>query len=111
MSIMIKNTRKMGRGIYTDCLIKKGELVQEVPLITLTNTKEVSMIMKTQLRYYVYSYKQGLAIAGGYGSFFNHSKNYNIEATLYIKKKVIKYFATKDILPGRQLFLNYGYHP
>lgn len=110
--LIIKNTKKYGRGVFSNRNIKRGELIEVSPLIIISKKKESDLIMKTILSKYVYCLGLNqLGIAGGFGSFFNHSQNNNIRWKIDLKNKVIKYYSLKEIKVGEELFLNYGYNP
>lgn len=111
--LKIKNTKKFGRGVYAEENIAKNKLIEISPLIIISNKNDIKKIKKTILGSYVYSYKDDkhLAIAGGVGSFFNHSSNENVYWIFDESKQIVKYYTNRTIKKGEQLFLNYGYEP
>lgn len=112
MSLVLKNTKKYGRGVYATRSIKTGEVVETSPVLTIDNW-EADRIGSTIFNRYVFEfndgYKKGTALALGLGSLFNHSKNRNITYKNDLKNKTINFIATRDIKKGEQLFINYGY--
>lgn len=110
--LIIKKTKKYGRGVFSKTKISKGKLIEVSPLIVISKKKESDSIMNTMLGSYVYFFeKHKIAIAGGFGSFFNHSEENNLKWVIDHKKQTIRYYAIRDIKEGEQLFLNYGYKP
>jgi SET domain-containing protein len=111
--LKIKNTKKFGRGVYAENDIGKNKLIEVSPLVVISNKKDIKSILNTILGHYVYSYKNDkcLALAGGVGSFFNHNVDANVHWVFDEKKQIAKYYTTRKIKKGEQLFLNYGYEP
>lgn len=107
--LCIKNT-KYGRGMFTTELIKAGDIFDVAPVIVVPQS-EAKYIAKTILDRYAYEFGRDLAIALGFGSLYNHSKNPNAEWYVKTDRKIIFYRAIKDIPAGRQIFVDYGYDP
>lgn len=108
--IKIKNTKKFGRGVFSTEEIKKGTLI-EVSELIIFSKKDSVYFEETKIQSYVYSYKNGTAIALGIGSLFNHADNANISWELCTKKNKIFFKTNRNIKKGEQLFINYGYDP
>lgn len=101
---ILKDTRK-GRGLYASSSIKRGELIEVCELILL-NMDEVNGSLES----YVYGYtKNKAAIALGNGSLLNHSDRSNSDFSFDYKKKLLLIKARKDISPGEEITINYGY--
>lgn len=62
-------------------------------------------------RYYFEFDEKHSALALGYGSLYNHSKNPNANYSVDTKEKEIVIYARKDIKKGSQIFISYGYDP
>lgn len=108
--LYVKETKKKGRGIYTDTFIPKGETV-EVSDCVIISDEEQNHIDKTELRFYVFAWKQDMAVALGLGSLFNHAENNNVTYTRNYKRRHLIFKATQDIPAGKELTINYGYCP
>ena len=111
--LIIKNTKKYGRGVFTQSDIKANTLIDIAPLIVIKDKTEIKHILNGLLGSYVYAYgpkDEYVAIAGGVGSFFNHSEDNNVYWKFNTKKQQIQYYSNQDIKAGQQLFLNYGYN-
>jgi len=108
----IKNTKKYGRGLYAQRNIKKGEVIERSPVISISK-KEGDDTIKTVFNFYVYEWAEGFhsALALGYGSLFNHSPNHNVDYCNLYETGLIVFTAKRNIKKGEQLFINYGYDP
>lgn len=108
--LQIKKNKRFGRHVVTTSAIKKGEVVEISELIVITGKKNTEHIHETILNNYVYAYKkQGVAVALGSGSLFNHSVRPNLRYK--VRGKRLIFWAIRDIKKGEQLFVNYGYNP
>lgn len=110
--IELRNSNIHNRGIFANEYIKKGDVIEEVPLISYVSIKDIN---KTILKDYVISMPrhlnkgdfQNCSIMLGYGSIYNHSDTNNAEwKFINDEKMIIK--ATKDIYPNQEIFVNYG---
>lgn len=108
--IIIKKTRKFGRGLFTDSFLKEKAFLEKSPLIIISK-KDKSKIESTQLSSYVYEFEDGLAIALGLGSLFNHSNTPNVGWKILKNEKAVMFWTLREIQPGEQLFIDYGYNP
>ncbi len=100
-----------GLGVFATNDIKKGELIEEAPLL-LMSMKEFELIKKTKLYYYFFEYTNNhFGIALGYGSLYNHSYTPNARYLYNFKKKILKIIAIKNIAKGDEIFFNYNYYP
>lgn len=100
-----------GRGVFAAQPIKKGEVIEECPVIVVQE-KDAATLKETELRNYYFMWGEGLrlvAIALGFGSLYNHS--YEPNAT-YMKKpeeKMINFVAIKDIITDEEITVNYNF--
>lgn len=109
MKTEIKNTRRLGRGVYATRNIKKGDVVEISPVIVVDNS---SFLNSTILNTYVFEWRRGSSVlALGVGSLFNHSKKSNVTYNPVFQENTIIFVARKNIKKGYQLFIDYGYDP
>ena len=102
----IKNA---GRGVFAGCDIKKGEVVEDCPIIELSEY-DTEKISGSSLISYVFFFGKGkkkCAIALGYGSLYNYSDKPNLVYELNEKKRVITFTAIKNIKKDTELTFNY----
>ena len=108
--IVMRNTDKYGRGIFTDRYIKKGELIEEAPVIIIPK-QEWKQMRKSVLLNYVFRWGKDKAIALGYGSLFNHSFTPNAKYITNIKNQTIDFYARQDIQKEEEILVNYNGDP
>ncbi|MFP5385529.1 MAG: SET domain-containing protein-lysine N-methyltransferase [Bacteriovoracia bacterium] len=105
MRTIIKRDPIKGRGVYALQLITKGELIETCELIILDLEH-----VQDDLEGYVYQYsKRKAAVALGSGSLYNHSDSSNCIFYFNYRKKQLLFKACKDIEPGQEITINYGY--
>lgn len=111
--LFIKDVKGKGRGVFTDELIKKGELIEICPMIVMP-AKDRKFIDQTKIFNYYFlwgdTHKQS-AIALGYGSLYNHSRAANADYESYYEEEEIHIIAYKDIQPGEEVTINYNNDP
>jgi hypothetical protein len=107
-SIEVKRVKGKGRGVFARRLIRKGELIEKVPMLVLPveQSKEGSVIWN-----YCFAWKDGTAaLALGYGSIYNHSYRPNARyEDLWPQTK--EFTALRDIEPGEEITVNYNGEP
>ncbi|SDP18714.1 hypothetical protein SAMN04487897_14413 [Paenibacillus sp. yr247] len=108
--IYIKDTGKYGRGIYAACDIKKGEFIEEAPLIVIPKD-EWKQMRKSILSNYVFQWGEHKAIALGYGSLYNHSYTPNARYHTNVDNCTILFYAFSDIKTGDEITVNYNGDP
>jgi len=110
-NIVVKNTKKYGRGLYAVRDFKKGEIVEVAPVVVI-DKMDADTIETTMLNLYVFEWnKSSSALALGHGSLFNHSNKSNVCYMNSFRAKEIVFMTTRKIKKGEQLFIDYGYDP
>ncbi len=109
-SMVIKNTDKYGRGIFAHCDRKKGELIEEAPVIIIPK-QEWQQMRESVLFNYVFRWGEDKAIALGYGSLYNHSFTPNAKYITNIQNQSIDFYARRDIGKGEEIVVNYNGDP
>ncbi|OLN32776.1 SET domain-containing protein [Desulfosporosinus metallidurans] len=108
--IIMKNTEKYGRGIFANRNIKKGEFIEEAPVIVISKT-EWKLMKKSVLSNYVFRWGEDKALALGYGSLYNHSYTPNARYLTNIEKQSIDFYAREDIQEKEEITVNYNGDP
>lgn len=106
----MKTTEKYGRGIFSTRSIKKGELIEEAPVIIIPKT-EWDLMRESILLNYVFRWGKNKAIALGYGSLYNHSYTPNARYITNIENKSIDFYAREAIQKGEEITVNYNGDP
>jgi SET domain-containing protein len=110
-AIEVKRARGKGRGVYARRLIRKGEVIERVPVLVMTLDEYAKGLAETVLKDYCFNWGQGkVALALGYGSIYNHS--YKPNARYEDVGPLAKQFtALRDIRPGEEISVNYNGEP
>ena len=105
--IIMKNTEKYGRGIFAIRNIKKGEFIEDAPVIVIPKT-EWKLMRKSILSNYVFRWEEDKALALGYGSLYNHSYTPNANYHTNIENQSIDFYAREDIQEKEEITVNYN---
>ena len=108
--IIMKDTEKYGRGIFATRNIKKGEFIEDAPVIVIPKT-EWKLMRKSILSNYVFRWGEDKALALGYGSLYNHSYTPNARYLTNIGNQSIDFYAWKDIQENEEIIVNYNGDP
>lgn len=98
-----------GRGVFTKVNLKKGETVEECPIIEIPK-HNLSSLNESNLVTYVFFFgrnKEKAALALGFGSLYNHSDNPNIAFEIKPSQETIEFTALEDIKKDGELTINY----
>lgn len=101
--LKIKWDEKVGYGVFTSDLIKKGEFIEIAPVVLIEKEPE-----DLNLFNYIISWKKKLAIPLGWTMLYNHSDNNCCEYSMNVCDKLFAIVAIKNIEPETQLTVNYG---
>lgn len=105
--IEIRYTRSKGRGVFARTAIKKGALIERVPVVVVTWDE----IDESELASYAYSWTDTkAAIALGYGSLYNHSFKPNAKYE-DAGRQTKEFVAIRDIAAGEEITVNYNGDP
>lgn len=109
--IEVRRTKKKGRGVFARADIRKGTVIERVPVIVIPVQEVFARASRSKLADYVFSWgRDTVAIACGYGSFYNHS--YRPNAQYYDCGPASQEFAAiRDIRAGEEITVNYNGPP
>lgn len=110
-SLEVKYLDSKGRGVFAKRFFEKGELIERVPMLPLSQQEEP--VEKSQVLYnYVFGWGPDLsAIALGYGSIYNHSYKPNAVYIRHVELLVMDIIALEQITPGEEILINYNGDP
>jgi uncharacterized protein len=110
-SIEVKRIKGKGRGVFARRLIRRGELIEKVPMLVLPAGEFRDGLGKTSLANYCFNWKEGtVALALGYGSLYNHSYRPNARYE-DVWPQTKEFTALRDIEPGEEITVNYNGKP
>jgi len=108
--IFIDKSPVHGWGVFAKELIKKNEIFEECPVLTLPIEKgEVTSLLID----YRFNWPQGgeweeQVFPLGYGGLYNHSENANAYWVSNTNDKTFRFIANRDIQSNEEIFVWYG---
>jgi SET domain-containing protein len=110
-AIEVKRVRGKGRGVFARRAIRKGEVIEKVPMLVLTTEEFEDGLAGTSLAHYCFAWGEGkAALALGYGSLYNHSYRPNARYD-DVGPQTKEFRALRDIAPGEEITVNYHGEP
>ena len=108
--ICVRKVKGKGRGVFARCAIKKGAIIERVPVLLVPIEDLVSGLENPTLNRYFYHWsKTHIAVSLGYGSLYNHSFEPNGR---YVHgPQMLTYRALRDIPQGEEITINYNFVP
>lgn len=92
-----------GWGVYAARSFKKGEIVEECPVIFATD------LDNPQINDYVFGHDDKTTILTlGYGAVYNHSDTPHLSYHIDEENRLMTYVAKRPIEAGEEIFINYG---
>lgn len=110
-AVEVKPVEGKGRGVFARRPIRKGEVIERVPLLILTAEEYAKGMDRSILASYVFAWGEGqFALALGYGSLYNHSYKPN---ALYEDEEpqAKRFVALRSIKAGEEVTVNYNGSP
>ncbi len=95
-----------GRGVFAAKNIKKGEIIEIAPILVLEFTDLIETRWNLLFEYYFWM-DDYVALALGFASMYNHSKDANSKYELNRVDKTITFTAIKDIKKDSEIYFNY----
>jgi SET domain-containing protein len=108
--ICVREVKGKGRGVFAKCALKKGAVIERVPVVLVPIADLVDGFDNPTLNKYFYHWdRKHVAVSLGYGSLYNHSFEPNAR---YIHgRNTITYRALRDIAEGEEITINYNFVP
>lgn len=109
--LLVRRIGPMGRGVFAARRFRKGEVIELCPVIPM-ETSEEKHLERTVLRHYIFAWgprQERPCVVLGFGSLYNHSLDPNADFEQVRGRTQIKFFATRDIKKGEQIFIDYGW--
>ncbi len=109
--IYLTNSKIAGRGVFAKVPIKEGETIEVAPVIVIPY--EQAYKLWNELYRYVFSWgyrdNRTVALAMGYGSFYNQSENPNATYQKSVLNRTFSFIALRDINKDEEITISYGY--
>lgn len=108
--ITVKPSELHGLGVFALRKIKKGEIIEETPLLQLPIEpgERSTLLMNHRYVWPKGSEWECHVVALGYGALYNHSNTPNADWENNFENKTFIFTALKDINPGEEILLYYG---
>lgn len=103
-----------GRGVFAKDPIPAGALIEQCPVVALTDTRDRNRLRKTGLVNYYFLWgdtRDHAAICLGWGSVYNHSFEPNARYEKMMDDRRMDFYALRDIAPGEEILVNYNGAP
>jgi hypothetical protein len=108
--ICVKKVPSKGRGVFALKPIRKGAIIERVPMLLIPIKDFVGGLKNATLNTYLYRWsKDKVAVSLGYGSLYNHS--YEPNAKYVHGPSMLTYRALSDIAAGQEITINYNFVP
>jgi hypothetical protein len=103
--IGVGNAGSGERGVFCTDYIKNGECFEIAPILVVPKDQ----VSGTVIMDYVFKIDDTMyAIAFGNASMYNHRNQPMADWKIDPETKTIKFFASRDIEPGEEIFISYG---
>lgn len=111
--IEVKESLLHGRGVFAKSRIRKGSLIEQAPVIFLSNEEKESLRFTKLYHYYFLlgNDEKQIAFNFGYASFYNHSPEANAFYTFSRKQNTLNIYAYRTIEAGNEITINYNGKP
>ncbi len=109
-SIVIANTRRKGRGVFTNEALEDGLTIEIAPVIVMNHENRL-LLDQTLLHDYIFEWghnKKQCCLALGYIILYNHAYQANCEYDMNFKKELITIKTVRVIQKGEELLINYN---
>jgi SET domain-containing protein len=108
--IRVRQVKGKGRGVFAKCAIKKGAIIERVPILLVPIADLVDGLANPTLNKFFYHWdKKHIAVCLGYGSLYNHSFEPN--ARYLHGSNTVTYRALCNIAEGEEITINYNFTP
>ncbi|HEX3313899.1 MAG TPA: SET domain-containing protein-lysine N-methyltransferase [Gemmataceae bacterium] len=109
--VCVKVAPGKGRGVFAAKPIKKGKIIERVPLLIMPADTLIGGLHNAHIgRFYYWWTNKKIAVALGYGSLYNHSFDANASYK-HEPDETLKYIAIRDIAVGEEVTINYNGDP
>ena len=106
--LYIKNTTEKGRGVFSDKPIKKGEMIENSPVITIPKNEKYLFDKTVVSQYWLNWEDECGAFALGLVMMYNHSDDNNAEYLNLTAENSVIINAIKDIDAHEEICTHYG---
>jgi hypothetical protein len=95
-----------GRGVFALRRFEVDDLIEACPVVFVP-LDDVHAACTTVLGHYVYEWDDGVAMALGFGSLYNHARQPNARYERDTEPEVLRVVAARTIEPGEEVLIDY----
>lgn len=99
-----------GRGVFAAHPFAPGDVLEECPVLFVPGD-QLDALDSTDLHGFSFEWEDGVALALGYGSLYNHSWTPNARYDHDYDREVVVYRAIAPVAPGDEITINYSGEP
>jgi SET domain-containing protein len=104
--IEVAPSRLGGRGVFALRRFEPDELIEACPVVPIP-AEEATVVCATVLGHYVYEWDDGVAMALGFGSLYNHAPAPNARYERDEDPAVLRVVAMQQIEAGDEVLIDY----
>jgi SET domain-containing protein len=98
---------RKGRGVFATRAYRAGEVIERAPVIVI-DAKHWPALRRTVLGDHVFEWgRNGMALALGQGTLYNHSGRPNAHGEPRLREKVIEFTTARPIRRGEEITIDY----
>lgn len=99
-----------GTGVFALRPFDPGEVIEVCPVVECAAGEE-GLLEQTSLRGLYFHWADGVAIALGYGSLYNHSWSSNARYETDVEEGVVRFVCVRPVAEGDEVTINYTGDP
>jgi uncharacterized protein len=99
-----------GRGVFAARRFETGDVIEECPVLTVSED-QAPLLDETDLYGFTFEWGDGVALALGFGSLYNHSWIPNARYDHDYDRDLVVYSAVTTIDAGKEITVNYSGDP
>ena len=96
-----------GRGVFALTSIQKGELIEQCPVLEISED-DTAHVTEESLVTYMYYFDKKSVVALGFGSIYNHTDTPNARYKENLAEKIIEFWAIQDIQKNEEITVSYA---
>ena len=105
--VYVGESERHGRGVFAARPFAEGDLIEACPVLVFP-ADEVEHLERTSLRGYYYEWDDdGVGLALGLGSLYNHSASPNSHTEVDCESGEVRYYAARGIPAGEEITIDY----
>ena len=104
--VEVAPSRLGGRGVFARRRFEPEELIEACPVVPIP-AEDAAAVCSTVLGHYVYEWDDGVAMALGFGSLYNHAPAPNARYERDADPAVLRVVATQPIEAGDEVLIDY----